>query len=114
TFIAKMMQECHALVLPSLHEALPLVIIEAMASGRPVICTRCGGPEYMVGENTGVVVEPGQVRALADGIADVLCNLDRYDPQLIASLAEKLYSYEAVTEALTAIYTKLGRPGISS
>ena len=35
TFIAKMMQECHALVLPSLHEALPLVIIEAMAKWAP-------------------------------------------------------------------------------
>lgn len=114
TFIAKMMQECHALVLPSLHEALPLVIIEAMASGRPVICTRCGGPEYMVGENTGVVVEPGQASVLADGITDVLCNLPRYDPQVIASIAKKLYSYEAVTKALTDIYTKLGRPEISA
>ena len=68
----------------------------------------------MVGENTGVVVEPGQASVLADGITDVLCNLPRYDPQVIASIAKKLYSYEAVTKALTDIYTKLGRPEISA
>ena len=48
--IAELMKESHALVLPSLHEALPLVIIESLASGRPVISTSCGGPEYMINQ----------------------------------------------------------------
>lgn len=105
--IEHVMRQCHALVLPSLHEALPLVIIEAMASGRPVIATRCGGPEYMVDENTGVIVEPGEPAPLAEAIANVVMHLDRYDPQKIAAIAENRYSYRSVTSELTKIYKEL-------
>jgi glycosyltransferase involved in cell wall biosynthesis len=105
--IDRVLSECHALVLPSLHEALPLVVIEAMASGRPVIATRCGGPEYMVDKRTGIVVEPGQPKALADAIARVLTYLELYDPVQIAALAESRYSYRSVTYALTQIYDAL-------
>ena len=109
TSIAQMMRECHALVLPSLHEALPLVIIEAMASGRSVISTRCGGPEYMVNESTGLIVEPGQPKQLAQAIVDVVTHLGRYNPQTIAATAEARYSYKAVTHALTELYHKMSR-----
>jgi glycosyltransferase involved in cell wall biosynthesis len=105
--IASLMEQCHALVLPSLHEAAPLVIIEALASGRPVISTRCGGPEYMLDETTGIVVEPGQPARLASAIVDMLTHLERYDPQTIASTAEERYGQSAITTALDKIYARL-------
>lgn len=107
TAIAQMLQQSHALVLPSLHEALPLVVIEALASGRPVISTSCGGPEFMLDDSNGIVVEPGQVAPLADAIIQMLTNLSRYDANLIATDAANRYSYEAVTAALTEVYRSL-------
>jgi glycosyltransferase involved in cell wall biosynthesis len=105
--IAQMLSEAHALVLPSLHEATPLVVIEALFSGRPVISTRCGGPEYMIDDTNGLIVEPGQAEPLAEAIIDVLTHLDRYDPQQLAAAAKERYGYEAVTSALTEVYKRL-------
>lgn len=105
--VARMMRENHALVLPSLHEALPLVIIEALASGRPVIATSCGGPEFMLDAGNGLVVEPGQPGPLVDAIVDLLTHLERYDPGSIASAAASKYSYSAVEGALSRIYSRL-------
>jgi len=105
--IRRLLRESHALVLPSLHEALPLVIIEALASGRPVISTRCGGPEFMINVSNGMTVEPGQPIALADAIAQLLSHLSSYDPNTIAIEASKQYSREAVTTRITQVYEEL-------
>jgi glycosyltransferase involved in cell wall biosynthesis len=106
--VARLMRECHAFVLPSLHEAAPLVIIEAHASGRPVIATSCGGPEYMVDPNNGLIVEPGQAEPLAGAIVEVLIHLDRYDPQQIAAAAAGRYGYQAIERAISDAYLSLG------
>ncbi len=105
--VAQALGQSHALVLPSLHEALPLVIIEALASGRPVISTRCGGPEFMIDAANGLIVEPGQVAPLATAITDLLAHLERYDPQRLAAAANRHYSYAAVTAELTKVYRTL-------
>jgi L-malate glycosyltransferase len=105
--VAQLMQRCHVFVLPSLHEAAPLVIIEAHASGRPVIATSCGGPESMVDPSNGLIVEPGKAEPLAEAIRDMLTNLERYEPEHIARAAESKYSYEAIAGAITWVYQDL-------
>jgi glycosyltransferase involved in cell wall biosynthesis len=63
-----------ALVVPSLwHEACPLVVLEAMALGVPVIGTRMGGlPDLIVDGETGWLVEPNQVTQLAEALNRVV------------------------------------------
>jgi glycosyltransferase involved in cell wall biosynthesis len=57
-------------VLPSLYEGHPLCVMEAMAAGRPVIATAVGGvPEVVRPGETGVLVPPGDVAALAVAMA---------------------------------------------
>jgi len=60
-----------ALVLPSLFgEGLPMVILEAMAAGLPVVATRVEGvPEAVRDGVDGVIAEPGDARSLADSIS---------------------------------------------
>lgn len=65
-------------------ELLGLVLIEAMASGTPVICSRLGGLAEVVRHGqTGFLVEPGNVAELRDQIMAVLC-----DRRLAASLGD--------------------------
>jgi glycosyltransferase involved in cell wall biosynthesis len=59
-----------ALILPSFAEGLPVVIMEAMATGRPIIATAIAGiPELVVPGQTGWLVPAGDAVALADAIA---------------------------------------------
>lgn len=49
---------CDIFVMPSYHEAFGLVIIEAMAQGKPVITTNVGGPTSIVNEKFGITLSP--------------------------------------------------------
>jgi starch synthase len=54
-------------------ELLGLVLLEAMASGTPVVCSRIGGlPEIVEDGVTGLLVEPGDVGALHDAMDCIL------------------------------------------
>lgn len=65
---------CSALLcLPSLAEGVPNVILEALASGCPVVASRVGGiPEVHPGARAGSLVPPGDVGALASALTEVL------------------------------------------
>jgi glycosyltransferase involved in cell wall biosynthesis len=53
-------------VVPSLAESFPYVVLEAMASGRPIVATKVGGIPEMFGQFSGSLVPPGDAGALAD------------------------------------------------
>jgi glycosyltransferase involved in cell wall biosynthesis len=60
-------------VMPSLNEALSNVLLESMAAGAPTVATRVGGtPEALVDDVTGLLVAPGDARALAAAIGRLL------------------------------------------
>lgn len=66
-------------VLPSLFgEGLPMVVLEAMAAGLPVVASRVEGvPEAIIHRETGLLVEPGSVSQLARSIEEVIAgNVD--------------------------------------
>src|SRR5213078_762420 len=68
------------LALPSTIEGLPLVILEAMARGRPVVATPVGGtPELVVDGETGLLVPPRDPAALAAALQRVLEDRDLAD-----------------------------------
>jgi glycosyltransferase involved in cell wall biosynthesis len=65
------------LVLSSRYEALPNVVLEAMAAGLPVVATRVGGlPELVLPGRTGWLVPPGDAPALAAAMSQALGDAD--------------------------------------
>lgn len=97
------------LVLPSYDEGLPLVILEALTTGVPVVCTAVGAiPEVFEHEKTALFVQPGD----AEGLAAALSRLGT-DPQLREKLAregaalyEREFSLETFGARVAAIYRK--------
>lgn len=102
--VAHMMRAADVLVLPSLWENLPCVLLEAMASGLPVVATRVGGTDEIVDQSTGELVEPGSEGALADAIVRVATRRGAYDPGVMHETATSRYGYVAVARDLTDVY----------
>ncbi len=81
--VARLMAESDMLVLPSHDEGLPLVILEALACGLPVVCTPVGEiPHVLTDGMHACFVSPGDVKGLARTLADLLA-----DPARRAALA---------------------------
>ena len=71
--IYQYLMQAKILILPSLYEGMPNVILEAMAVGVPVIATRVGGiPDLVKDGETGLLVEPGSVDELTQGIKKLI------------------------------------------
>ena len=70
--VRRELESAHALVLPSFAEGLPMVVMEAMVTARPVIATWIAGvPELVQDGRTGWMVPAGDVGALVDAITEL-------------------------------------------
>lgn len=105
--VAQMMREADVFVLSSLHENLPVVLIEAQASGLPAVATRVGGVPELIDPEAGVLVEAGDAAALARAIRDVLARREDFDAAALSRRAAARYGYEAIERRWTAIYDRL-------
>jgi len=95
------LQAATALVMPSFAEGLPMVIMEAMASARPVIATYLAGiPELVLPQENGWLVPAGDDAALAAAVEGLAATpLNRLQEMGRAGRARALARHDIVTEA---------------
>jgi glycosyltransferase involved in cell wall biosynthesis len=105
--VAELMREADVFVLPSRFENLPVVLLEAMACGLPVVATRVGGVPEIIDDSAGALVESGDVPALAAVIDDVSRRLDSFDRAALAERARSRFGLEAVGRVWDEIYSGL-------
>ncbi len=105
--VARLMRAADLFVLPSLAENLPVVLIEAQASGLPAVATRVGGVPELVDAAAGTLVPAGDSSALAAAIGDTLERSAGFDPAALAARARERYGYDAICARWTAIYARL-------
>ena len=104
--VADIMRGLDCFVLPSLAEGISNTILEAMASGLPVIATRVGGNVELVDENrTGMVVGASDVEALAQAMLALAADRVRAARMGRAGRAEVLSRFSL--QAMVAAYQRL-------
>jgi glycosyltransferase involved in cell wall biosynthesis len=104
---------CDMVVIASLHtEASPIVLREAFASGRPVIATKVGDiPEIIEHRQNGVLIEPGDSKALAAAILEFLSD-PKFAAQCAANglrYANENFSFDRMMEAKLQVDASLIR-----
>lgn len=94
-----------ALVLPSTSETFGVVLVEALATGMPVISTRCGGPEGIVEADLGLLVERDNDNELAEAMVTMIGR--SYPEGLLRDRAMSRFSFERVAQQLLEVYGTL-------
>lgn len=112
--VAALLRQCDAFVLPSLSEARPRSIIEAMCLGRPVVSTDVGGIPTLVEDGvTGLLVPPGDVAALAAALDTVAASPELRRRLGDAGLARAAQQFqpERTAARYVALYSELRASG---
>ena len=102
---------CDAFVLPSQGETFGIVFIEALAFGKPLISTLCGGPEDIVHASNGLLVPLNSVADLVLAMKEMIAHGDRYTPQALRSDFLSRYSASAVLARIEPWYQAVIRRG---
>ncbi|HEX9991106.1 MAG TPA: glycosyltransferase [Chloroflexia bacterium] len=112
TDVARLLNAMDVFVLPSLHEAFPIAILEAMAVRLPVVATRVGGvPEVIQDGTTGLLVPPNDEEALHQALRRLLT-----EPKLADSLAQagqkhvyEHFTIDKMVQNVEHLYEKLAQ-----
>ncbi|WP_424102820.1 glycosyltransferase family 4 protein [Moorena producens] len=111
--VLQRMAEVDVLMHPSFHDHWPTVVLEAMASGRPVVCLDIGGPSLMVQEDWGIKVP-------VDNLSQVINDLDQALLQLATNGEKRIsmglkgrvivsenWSWEIIGEQMLNLYQEV-------
>ncbi len=108
--VPRLLRALDVFILPSLREAFPIAVLEAMAAARPVIATDVGGvPEVVQAGETGLLVPPNDVAALTEALGRLVT-----DPGLAARLGRAgqarvhaEFTIDRMVDRVEALYTAL-------
>jgi glycosyltransferase involved in cell wall biosynthesis len=108
--ISAEMQNAAILVQPSIYDLFPLPVVEAMASGLPVVASRVGGiPEIVLDGETGLLVDPDNPIQLAEALLSLLDDPPKRRTMGGRGLARVIdgFSWEATVRELESFYETL-------
>jgi glycosyltransferase involved in cell wall biosynthesis len=88
-------------------ETFSVVTGEALAMGKPVIATRCGGPQAFIQESNGVLIEPKNDTQLAEAMRTMVRDHHRYDPATIRRTIAERFSPRSVGEQFRSLYQQV-------
>ena len=105
--VAEAYQQADFFVLFSNFENLPCVIVEAFASGVPVLSTSVGGIAEILSTERGILIPQGDEDALLQGMIQMLDHSSEYDHQAIRDYAIKTFAAQNIGQQIFEAYKKV-------
>ena len=108
--VNELLRDVDIVVSTSDYEGLPMNLLEAMAAGVPVVATDAGGSKDLVDSGkTGILVERGNVDAIANGICKIIENQDLSEQLKLNGykIVEEHYSLDKIIKRWEKLYTSL-------
>ena len=102
--LAALYRGARAVVFPSLYEGFGIPVLEAMASGTPVVTSGGGATEEVAG-GAAVLVDPLDVASIAAGIEEAAARRDEL--RVLGLERAQAYSWRAVADAVEAVWREL-------
>jgi len=93
----------HAFIHPSRYETQGIVIIEALATGRPVISTKCGGPNHVIKEGDGYLIPIDDEQAIVDSMKNMMNN--KWDGESISERCIQRFGKSVIIDQLEELYS---------
>ncbi|MBD0412932.1 glycosyltransferase [Pseudoalteromonas distincta] len=103
--VLKHVSSSNAFVLSSEYETFGVVLVEALALGKPVVATKCGGPESIINADVGYLVDKNSVDSLAEGMSQLYKNQSSFKAKKIKDYCKSSFSEAVVIESLNKIYS---------
>jgi glycosyltransferase involved in cell wall biosynthesis len=105
--LARLYREADVLAVPSASETFGLIILEALASGIPVVAVRSGGPVHLLRSDLGALARPGDPGDFADKIERVIRERQRAEPY--RDYVASQYSWDRTFDRMASLYRELAR-----
>ena len=105
--IADLMRQADLFALTSLWENQPVALIEAMASGLPVIAPAIGGIPEIVRPENGLLFDPGNVDNLVEKLSEMITHMKDFSPAESARYAQDSFGLQAIGKRFADVYEQL-------
>ena len=92
-------------VINSNYETFSVVAAESLFAGKPVIVTRCGGPEEFVNEKVGLLIPRANEKSLEKALTTMLEAAKKFDPLTLHLHVKEHFSEENVGKKLNELYS---------
>jgi glycosyltransferase involved in cell wall biosynthesis len=104
--VLKEIMQCDFYICNSNYETFGMTVAEALYAGKPVICTRCGGPEEFMTDENGLLIDPNAPKQLTATILKMANEFKFYETTKLAQPIENQFGQMAVRKAWKQFYSK--------
>lgn len=105
--VIEKIKSSHVFVLSSIYETFGVVLIEALALGKPIVATKCGGPENIVTSENGYLVNVERIDVLAEALKKIVFNYDNFSSSEIRKDCINRFGSRTFSNDLVSIYKKI-------
>jgi L-malate glycosyltransferase len=105
--VAQKLHDCHAFVLSSNFEGQPVVLLEALSTGIPVVASAVGGIPNLVSYENGCLFPPGDEKSMVKAMLEIIEQYDRFNGELISKKVQAKHGIKAVSSYFSSVYSRV-------